>query len=205
MYLPAHFEETRVDVLRALMHEYPLGTLVTLASDGLNANHIPFEFDPEPAPSGTLRCHVSRNNPVWRELDASVEPLVVFQGPQAYISPSWYHTKHETGKVVPTYNYLVVHAYGRARAVEDKDWLRSFVTRLTDRFEGAQQSPWKVTDAPRDYIEGLLNSIVGIEIEVSRFVGKWKASQNRSPEDRRGVVNALSKNESLSSLRRAIE
>ena len=191
MYLPKHFEETRVEVLHALIREYPLGTLVTLGADGLNANHIPIEIDPEPAPLGTLRGHVARANPVWRESVADVEALVVFEGPTAYVSPSWYPSKRETGKVVPTYNYAVVHAYGRLRSIEDPAWLRRFVERLTGRFEAGRAEPWKVTDAPGSYIDAQLRAIVGIEIPITRLLGKWKVSQNRSAPDRAGVVQGL--------------
>lgn len=191
MYTPSHFEETRVSVLHQLIREHALATFVTLGPEGLNANHIPFEIDPEPAPFGTLRGHVARGNPVWREFSKDVQALLVFQGPQAYISPSWYPTKKETGKVVPTYNYIVVHAYGPLRPIEDRVWLRNLVERLTNRYEAARVEPWKITDAPADYIETMLGAIVGIEIPVTRLVGKWKASQNRPPADRKGVISGL--------------
>ena len=192
MYLPSHFEETRVEVLHRLIREHSLGTLVTLGSEGLNANHIPFEIEPTPAPFGTLKGHVARGNPVWRDFSEDVEALLIFRGPQAYITPSWYQTKKETGKVVPTYNYLAVHAYGPMRVVEDRAWLRNLVERLTDRHEAARPVPWKVTDAPDDYIEAMLRAIVGIEIRVTRLLGKWKASQNRPAADREGVARGLS-------------
>jgi transcriptional regulator len=192
MYLPSHFEETRVEVLHQLIREHSLAVLVTLGSEGLNANHIPFEIKPTPAPFGTLRGHVARSNPVWGDFSKDVQALLVFQGPQAYISPSWYPTKRETGKVVPTYNYIVVHAYGPLRVVEDRAWLRELVERLTNRHEAAGPEPWKITDAPRDYIEKMLGAIVGIEIPVTKLLGKWKASQNRPPADREGVVRGLS-------------
>lgn len=191
MYLPKHFEETRVEVLHALIREYPLGTLVTLGADGLSANHIPIEYDPEPAPFGTLRGHVARANPVWRDAVADVEALVVFQGPTAYVSPSWYPSKRETGKVVPTYNYAVVHAYGRLRSIEDPAWLRHLVERLTSKFETGRAEPWQVADAPESYIDAQLRAIVGIEIPITRLLGKWKVSQNRSAPDRAGVVDGL--------------
>lgn len=191
MYLPSHFEETRIDVLHELVRQYPLGSLVTLGAKGLNANHIPFELDAAPAPYGTLRGHVARANPVWRDYDPAFEALVIFHGPQVYISPSWYETKKETGEVVPTYNYAVVHAYGRLRIVEDRAWLRGLVARLTERFEGGRAAPWQVSDAPQDFIDKQLGAIVGIEIEVSKMLGKWKASQNRPATDRAGVAEAL--------------
>ena len=191
MYLPSHFEETRAEILRQLIRNHPLGTLVTFGADGLNANHVPFEFDPDPAPLGTLRAHVARANPVWREFSKEVEPLVIFQGPQSYITPSWYQTKKETGKVVPTFNYIVVHAYGTMRIIEDAGWLRKFVGGLTDRFESARAQPWGIGDAPEDFIGMQLRAIVGIEIAVTRLIGKWKASQNRPAVDQKGVVAGL--------------
>ncbi|MEN3293946.1 MAG: transcriptional regulator [Burkholderiales bacterium] len=192
MYVPSQFEENRPEVLHQLIGEHPLGMLVTLDPDGLNANHIPFEFDPEPAPYGVLRAHVARSNPVWRTFSADVEALVVFQGAQAYISPAWYATKQQDGKVVPTYNYMVVHACGAMRVIDDPVWVRGLVERLTDRHEAGRASPWKVADAPRDYIDKLLSAIVGIEIPISKLVGKWKVSQNQPQANRDGVVNGLS-------------
>jgi transcriptional regulator len=191
VYLPAHFEERRIDVLHGLIREQPLGTLVTMGSEGITANHVPFEVDPEPAPFGTLRAHVARANPVWRDHAPGAEALVIFQGASAYVSPSWYPSKRETGKVVPTYNYVVVHARGRLLAIEDPAWLRRLVGRLTDRHEAGSEHPWKVTDAPEDYIESQLRAIVGIEIVPGSLVGKWKVSQNRPPLDRDGVVRGL--------------
>ena len=191
MHLPSHFHESRVEVMHGLMREHPLGVLVTLASEGLNANHIPIEVDPDPAPFGTLRGHVARANPVWRDHVADVEALVVFQGPAAYVSPSWYPTKRESGKVVPTYNYAVVHAYGPMRIVEDAVWLRNLVGRLTETFEATRDEPWQVADAPASYIDAQLHAIVGIEIPITRILGKWKVSQNRSEADRASVERAL--------------
>ena len=191
MYVPIHFEETRLDVLSRLIHDHSLAALVTLGSDGLNANHIPLELNPEPAPLGTLRGHVARGNPMWRDFSREVETLAIFQGPQAYISPAWYQTKRETGKVVPTFNYIVVHAYGPMRIVEDRAWLRGLVERLTTRHETGRPEPWKVTDAPADFVEQMLGAIVGIEIPLTRLVGKWKVSQNRPAADREGVVRGL--------------
>ena len=191
MYLPKHFEETRVEVLHELIHAHPLGALVTMTADGLDANHIPFEVDPSPAPFGTLRGHVARANPVWRDASRAVEALVIFQGPGTYISPSWYVTKKETAKVVPTWNYVVVHAHGALRAIDDREWLRAFVEKLTNRHETGRREPWKVTDAPADFIDKQLGAIVGIEVPMTRLIGKWKVSQNRPAADRDGVVQAL--------------
>ena len=191
MYVPSHFEETRLAVLHDLVRNHPLATLVTLDRDGLNANHIPIELDPEPSPLGTLRGHVSRANPMWRDFSADVGTLVIFQGPETYITPSWYQTKQESGKVVPTWNYAVVHAYGPLRIVEDPVWLRALVEKLTDRHEAQRAEPWEVADAPDDYIKGQLQGIVGIEIPIERLIGKWKVSQNRPEVDRKGVVQGL--------------
>ena len=148
MYVPPHFAEQRLDVLRQLIHDYPLGMLVTLGEEGLNANHIPFEFDSIPAPLGTLRGHVARANPVWRDFSQTVDTLVVFLGPQSYITPSWYSTKSESGEVVPTYNYLAVHAYGSLQIRHEAEWLRGLVTRLTHRFESQRATP-----LPRSFVE----------------------------------------------------
>jgi len=191
MYQPAHFAESRVEVLHEFIREHPLAVFVTLDANELNANHIPFELDPEPAPFGTLRGHVARANPVWRTFSQAVEALLVFQGPRHYITPSWYPTKQEHGKVVPTYNYIVVHAYGPLRVIDDKTWLRGLVEQLTNRHESTRAAPWKITDAPDDYIEKMLGAIVGIEIPVSKLFGKWKASQNQPAANRDGVVNGL--------------
>lgn len=193
MYLPTHFEETRVDVLRELIRAHPLGALVTLTGAGLDASHLPFELDADREPFGTLRGHVARANPVWREFSRDVEALVIFQGPGAYVSPAWYSTKQATGRVVPTWNYAVVHAHGPLRVVDDKAWLRDFVTRLTDRHESGRDDPWHVTDAPAEYIDGMLGAIVGIEIPLTRLRGKWKMSQNRPAHDRAGVVEGLAR------------
>jgi len=191
MYLPSHFEVTDTDTLHGLIREHPLGALVINGPHGLDANHMPFEIDSEPAPHGRLLAHVARANPLWRNAGAGGEVLVIFQGPSGYVTPSWYPTKQETGKVVPTYNYAVVHAYGRLRAIEDKAWLRAFVERLTDRHEGSRAAPWHVSDAPASYIDQMLGAIVGIEVTVTRLLGKWKMSQNRTPADQAGVVGGL--------------
>ena len=191
MYLPKHFEETRVEVLHGLIHSDPLGALVTLTPGGLDANHLPFEVDPEPAPFGTLRGHVARANPLWRDFSRDVEALVIFQGPGTYVSPAWYPTKQDTGKVVPTWNYAVVHAHGMLRVIDDHAWLRDSVTKLTNRHEAPRRDPWKVTDAPADYIDKQLGAIIGLELPITRLVGKWKMSQNRPAPDREGVVDGL--------------
>jgi transcriptional regulator len=189
MYLPAHFEEQRVEVLHALVRSHPLGLLVMGGARGLTADSVPFMLDPQPAPHGTLIAHVARANPLWRE--AGAEVLVVFQGAQAYVSPGWYPSKAEHGKVVPTWNYMMVQARGRLRAIEDPVALHALVSRLTARHEASRPAPWKVTDAPEDYVASMLKAIVGIEIELTALIGKWKVSQNRSAADREGVARGL--------------
>ncbi|HUG23555.1 FMN-binding negative transcriptional regulator [Piscinibacter sp.] len=191
MYVPKHFEETDAAVLHRLIESQPLGAWVTTGADGLEANHLPFMLDPQRGPHGTLVGHVARANPAWRSFTAGAECVVIFQGPQAYVSPSWYPSKDAHGKVVPTWNYAVVHAHGVPRAIEDPAWLLALVDRLSRRHEAAQRVPWKVTDAPPGYIEGMLAAIVGIEIPISRIAGKWKVSQNRPEADRLGVVAGL--------------
>ena len=191
MYLPKHFDETRVDVLHGLIRGHPLASLVTLTATGLDANHLPLEINPSPAPFGTLRGHVARANPLWRSFSPDVEALAIFRGPSAYVSPSWYPTKAETGKVVPTWNYAVVHAYGALRIIDDRVWLREFVEQLTSRHEAGRRQSWKVSDAPADFIEQQLAAIIGFEMPITRLQGKWKLSQNRPLADSAGVVEGL--------------
>ena len=193
MYLPAHFAESRAEVLHALIRSHPLGLLVTQNGDGsIAANDIPFVLDASDDGSpGVLRAHVARANPLWRTARGDVESLVVFQGPQGYVSPAWYPGKAGHGKVVPTWNYVVVQARGALRAIDDRGWLRAVVTRLTDRHEGPRPAPWALTDAPADYVDTMLGAIVGIEMPVTSLVGKWKVSQNRPAADREGVAQGL--------------
>ncbi len=191
MYLPAHFEETRTEVLHTLIAEYPLGALVTLGSDGLTANHIPFLVDSSAGEHGRLIGHVARNNALWHDHDANLQALVIFQGPSAYISPNWYATKLATHEVVPTYNYAVVHAHGPLIIHDDPKWLRGVVGKLTKAMESSQAVPWKMADAPPGFIAGQLENIVGIEIPVRSLIGKWKTSQNRPVEDRIGAAAGL--------------
>jgi transcriptional regulator len=191
MYLPEHFIENDAAVLHDLIAEFPLGMLVTLGSSGLNANHLPFMLDADRGEHGTLLTHVARDNHVWSDFSPDHEALLTFQGPSAYISPNWYATKADTHRVVPTYNYAVVHAYGHLVIHDDEKWLLGFLGRLTKRMEASQSRPWKMRDAPRDYLRQMLGGIVGIEIPINRIVGKWKVSQNRPPIDREGAVNGL--------------
>jgi transcriptional regulator len=190
MYLPAHFEENRVEVLHALMGEHPFATLLTLGAGELEANHLPLHLDPEAGPFGVLQGHVARANPVWKQA-ADSEVLVVFHGPQAYITPSWYETKREHGKAVPTWNYVVVHGRGRLRTMNDPDWLLANLESLVAHHEAGFAEPWQIGDAPPDYIDKMLAAIVGIEIELTELKGKWKISQNQPPANRTGVVAGL--------------
>jgi len=191
MYQPAVHEEKDRAVLHALIRAHPLGAWVTAGADGLVANHIPFLLDSSYGEFGCLRAHVARANPVWREMSASAASLVMFQGAQAYITPSWYPSKHQHGKAVPTWNYAVVHVHGTARAIDDAAWLRAHVEQLTDVHEASQAVPWRVGDAPEDYVQKMVGGIVGIEIPIARIEGKWKVSQNRPTPDRLGVVAGL--------------
>ena len=190
MYLPAHFSQTDPAALHALMRQYPLATLVTQADGEPVADELPFVLDAELGPHGTLKAHVARANPLWQTA-AGTPVLAVFHGPQAYVSPSWYPSKASTHKVVPTWNYTVVHAHGVLRAVEDAPWLHALVSRLTGHHEAPRPAPWAVSDAPSDYVQSLLRAIVGIEIPLTALVGKWKVSQNRSEADRLGVAQGL--------------
>ena len=192
MYLPKHFERQDAQAMAQLLQLHPLATVAWQSADGLTAEHLPlmWERGDGDGARGTLRGHVARANPVWREA-ADAEVLAVFQGPQAYITPSWYPSKAATAKVVPTWNYAVVHLHGRLGAIEDSAWLRALVGRLTDTHEASRAQRWQVDDAPADYIAQMLRAIVGIEIPLTRVQGKWKASQNRTAADRAGVAAGL--------------
>jgi transcriptional regulator len=198
MYVPPAFAQPDIAELHQVIRRHPFATLVTMTGEGLDANHIPFVIDGGPAPYGTLRGHVSRANAIWSATRADVEALVIFRGPDAFVSPSWYPTKQQTGRVVPTWNYVVVHAHGRVRFVDDPAWLREHVTALTDAHESTRMPRWRIDDAPPEYIEAQLRAIVGVEIPIARLVGKWKLSQNRQPQDRDGVVRALTQEDAAS-------
>jgi transcriptional regulator len=194
MYIPEKFKEQRVDVLHSLMRRHPLAILVATGEQGLIANHIPMEVLDTP-PFGVLRGHIARANPLWKQYRDGSEALAIFQGPQTYISPSFYPTKQKTGEVVPTWNYAVAHARGPIRFTHDADWLRELVGRLTQHHEAARSAPWGVGDAPEAYIKNLLGLIVGFEITISELVGKWKLSQNQVLENREGVLQGLRAND----------
>lgn len=206
MYLPAQFAESRPEELFRLIREHPLGMLVTHTSSGLEAHHLPFLLDAERGEHGTLLAHVARANPVWQEVKDGDEILVVFRGLEGYISPNWYLSKAETHRHVPTWNYEVVHAHGRIQVRDDERFVRGVVARLTRMHESAEPTPWKMSDAPEDYIAELLRNIVGIEIELTRVQGKRKLSQNRDPRDFDSTIRALEergRGELASAMRRA--
>ena len=191
MYVPEHFRETRIEVLQAFVTQHPLATLVALTSEGLTANHIPLQAQLAAPGGGWLRGHIARANSLWRELKPDAQVLAVFTGPDSYVSPNWYPSKREHGKVVPTWNYATVHVRGPIRFIDDATWLRQFVGTLTDSHERGAPQPWHVSDAPADYIAGMLRAIVGFEIRIADIVGKFKGSQNRSLADRAAVHAAL--------------
>jgi len=191
MYLPAQLEESRTEVLHDLMEKHPMGILFTHGQSGMDANHLPFDLHREEGSQGVLHAHVARNNPVWQDVANGDEVLVVFRAADAYISPQWYPSKHEFHKQVPTWNYIVAHAYGRITIRDDERYVRGVVARLTRIHEAAQPVPWKMTDAPSDYIDTMLKAIVGLEIEITRIVGKYKLGQNKEERDIRGAGEAL--------------
>ena len=199
MYIPPHFNEERVDVLHQLIREHGLATLVTYGPSGLMASHVPLVLDTsapagpaaDAAPFGVLRGHLSRANQQWRDYSPDVPALAIFAGPQHYITPSWYPAKTEHGKVVPTWNYIVVHAYGRLETYDDRESLLANVEALTTHHEANRPEPWKVSDAPASYIDAQLKGIIGISLRIDRLEGKWKISQNRSAADQASVAAAL--------------
>lgn len=193
MYANPRHRLTDRDALHSLMESHPLGAWVCHGPSGLVANHVPFLLDRSRGPHGALIGHVARANPVWRDLDPSVPSVVMFQGAQSYISPNWYPSKAEHGKVVPTWNYLVVHAHGIARVTEDRDWMLDMLNRITDSQEARGATPWRVGDAPAEHIEQMMRAVVGIEIPIDRLEGKLKASQDEALQDRLGVVRGLQK------------
>ena len=195
MYLPQHFEETRAEELHRVIREYPLGALVVNGPGGLDANHLPFELDPTAGEHVRLLAHVARANPVWQEIKDGDEVLVIFRAADAYISPNWYPSKHEFHRQVPTWNYQAVHVHGKVSIRDDERFVRGVVARLTRANEArtGADKPWKMTDASKQYIDQMLSAIVGIEIEITRLVGKWKLSQNREERDRVNAAEELRK------------
>lgn len=191
MYVPSHFSVADNEALFRLIREHPLGILITNGDNGLDANHVPFELNSKDGSCGVLRAHVARANPLWKEVRDGAEVLVVFRAEHAYISPNWYPSKHEFHRQVPTWNYRVVHAYGKLSIRDDRTFLRDLVGRLTQIHEASQPTPWRMTDAPGDYLEAMLRAIVGLEITLTRLVGKFKLSQNRELRDRLNLADVL--------------
>jgi transcriptional regulator len=203
MYLPRHFEITDPAVLRDFMRAHPLATLVVTDASGLSADHIPLLVTGDETSGWKLAGHVARANPLWKKAAAGIDCLAIFHGPQHYISPNWYATKKEHGKVVPTWNYEVVHVQGRLHAVDDATWLREFLQRLTETHEADQPQPWQVEDAPDEYLQRMLQAVVGIEIEIVSMVGKAKVSQNQPKINQESLISALRKIGSIASVEMA--
>jgi transcriptional regulator len=199
MYIPRANQEDRIPVLHRLIEDQPFASLITMGSSGLFASHIPMVLE-QNGVMGQLRGHISRANTQWRDYTPSVEALAIFSGPQHYITPNWYPEKEENGKVVPTWNYVVVHAYGYLKIIEDAEWLMAHLANLTNIHEAESPIPWKIGDAPADYVASLTKGIVGLEITIERLEGKWKVSQNRSEQDRSGVARGLGELDTTESL-----
>jgi transcriptional regulator len=191
VYVPSHFEENRTDVLHDLISRNPFGILVTSSADGLDANHLPFGLDKERGPIGVLYAHVARANPVWQNVTNGDDVLVVFRAGDAYVSPNWYPSKQEFHKQVPTWNYMVAHAHGRIAVHDDERVVRSIVARLTRTHEATQPEPWKMSDSPREFMDAMVKAVVGVEIHITRLIGKSKLSQNKEARDIRGASQAL--------------
>jgi transcriptional regulator len=191
MHVPEKFRESRVDVLHDFIETYPLGVLITHNQKGLEANHLPFLLEADKQPYGVLQGHISRSNPIWRQTSPGQQALVVFKAEDAYISPNWFPSKHESHRQVPTWNYRVVHAHGEVAIHDSKRYVRGLVARLTRIHEASQPKPWKMSDGDKDYIEAMLDAIVGIEIKITRLVGKFKLSQNDEARDIHGAGSAL--------------
>lgn len=191
MYCPAPFQEIRPEVLEAAIANYPLATLVTIGAQGIGASHLPLLHHSAGDAPGVLRGHLARANPQWQEYLPESEALAIFNGPQHYITPGWYPSKQEHGRVVPTWNYVTVHVRGKLTFHTDPAWLLENVRALTDSQEAANQPPWRVSDAPEDYIGKMLGAIVGVELRIGGWEGKWKLSQNRPEADRQGVIGGL--------------
>lgn len=191
MYVPSDFDESRTEVLHDLIKQHPFGILVTHGASGLDANHIPFELNFQPGEMGVLIAHVARANPVWKDVSNGDQVLVVFRAADAYVSPNWYPSKHEFHKQVPTWNYMVAHAYGRITIRDDERFVRGVVGRLTRTHEASQPAPWKLTDSPKKDIDAMLKDIVGLEIEITRLVGKSKLGQNKEVRDIRSAGETL--------------
>ena len=193
MYVPKSFEQSNIAEMHALLAAHPLATLVSLDNQRLNANHIPLEILPDPGPLGTLAGHVARANALGHSSGNNAEVLAIFHGEQSYISPSWYPTKAITHKAVPTWNYVVVHAYGKLRTIDDRQWLMDHLSRVVAKQEAIVTPPWSLGEAPEEFVGNIISGIVGIEITLTELVGKWKVSQNRPNDDKAGVAAELQK------------
>ena len=198
MHIPSAFAETRIDVMHALMRAHPLATLVIAHGAGLEAHHLPMHLDSSRGTHGVLQGHIARANSLRQHGALGIGALAIFHGPEAYITPSWYATKRETGKVVPTWNYVTVHAHGHLRIIDDSQWLRAHLEQLVAENESHEASPWKISDAPPDYVDTMLNGIVGFEFDIAQLEGKWKASQNHPAANREGVIDGLTKRQTSS-------
>ncbi len=190
MYVPDHFKVDDIAQMHALMRGRPFAALVSAGASGLYASHLPTVLK-DAGEFGVIECHLARANPHWRDLAAGDEALMIFQGPDGYITPNWYPTKADTGKVVPTWNYAIVHAYGRPEVHDDREWLKRHVGELTAQQEKSEAQPWKLSDAPDSYIDVMTRGIVGFRFAITRLQGKWKMSQNREKPDWEGVVRGL--------------
>jgi len=199
VYIPTFNEEKDISIMHSLMQAQPLATWIVISNGEIQVNHVPFVLDNSRGEFGTLMCHVARANPIWRECSSKSDSVIVFQGDDAYITPSWYPGKQEHGKVVPTWNYAVVHARGIPEVIDDKEWLMAHINQLTDIHERQQTQPWKVSDAPDEFIEKLTGAIVGIEIPIRKLEGKWKLGQNRPEPDQQGIIDGLMTQEHPSS------
>lgn len=192
MYTPPHFEQTQNGYFQRIMQTHPLGVLVTGGPDGLDADHIPFEFDAAAGPLGMLSAHVARANPVWQRCPTGTDVMVIFRGAQAYISPNWYPSKQEFHRQVPTWNYEVVHVHGTITILDDERFVRGLVARLTRHHEAAEPSPWKMGDSAPDFIDDMLGKVVGLQIAITSLKGKAKLSQNKETRDQLGAAQTLS-------------
>jgi transcriptional regulator len=188
MYIPQHFEETRINVLHAMIRANPLATLVTLDDRQFNANHIPMVLDAE---SGILRAHIARANSLWKTFNEDIGCMAIFQGPISYISPSYYPSKKISERVVPTWNYAVVHVHAKLKVIDDAAWILNQINALTHQQEAPREQPWKVADAPADYVDQLVGALIGLELSIESIEGKWKVSQNQKPQDHQGVIDGL--------------
>lgn len=194
MYNPSQFQETDLSVLHDVIRQSGLSTLVTWGESGLEASHVPMFLDPSCGPYGAVLGHLSRANGQWRSYTPMVQSLAMFMGPDCYITPSWYPSKAETGRVAPTWNYVAVHAYGDLEIVDDPGAVLAIVSQLTNQHEEKRSTPWAVSDAPPDYVQAQVKGIIGFRLSITRIEGKWKMSQNRTPTDRQGVIDGLTRN-----------